>query len=49
MKKIESNSFVRSGSKTFVYDFSVYLKDSNAYGNNYFSKVFEWQGVCREA
>ena len=26
-----------------------YLKDSNAYGNNYFAKYFEWQGVCREA
>ncbi len=25
------------------------MKDSNAYGNNYFAKYFEWQGVCREA
>lgn len=35
--------------QTFVYDFVSYLKDSNAYGNNYFAKYFEWQGVCREA
>ena len=35
--------------KTFIYDFTTYLKDSNAYGNNYFAKVFEWQGFCRES
>ena len=34
--------------KTFTLDFMTSLKDSNAYGNNYFAKYFEWQGVCRE-
>jgi enediyne core biosynthesis thioesterase len=24
------------------------LKDSNAYGNSYFSRYFEWQGILRE-
>jgi len=35
--------------KVFCYDFVTYLKDSNAYGTNYFARYFEWQGVCREA
>lgn len=35
--------------QTYTYDFITYLKDSNAYGNNYFAKYFEWQGICREA
>jgi acyl-CoA thioesterase FadM len=33
---------------TFRYAFDIYLKDSNAYTNTYFSRYFEWQGVCRE-
>lgn len=50
VKKINDYSYVRiDDHKTYVYDFSTFLKDSNAYGNNYFSKVFEWQGACREA
>jgi len=34
--------------KTFHYSIDVCLKDSNAYGNTYFARYFEWQGVCRE-
>ncbi len=34
--------------KTFKNSFEIYLKDSNAYTNTYFSRYFEWQGVCRE-
>ena len=34
--------------RTFVHDIETYLKDSNAYTNIYFSRYFEWQGVCRE-
>ena len=34
--------------KTFLYEFDTYLKDSNAYTNIYFSRYFEWQGICRE-
>lgn len=34
--------------KTFHHTIDVYLKDSNAYGNVYFARYFEWQGVCRE-
>lgn len=37
-----------SAHHTFHHGFDVYLKDSNAYGNTYFSRYFEWQGVCRE-
>jgi acyl-CoA thioesterase FadM len=34
--------------RTFRHSFDIYLKDSNAYTNTYFSRYFEWQGVCRE-
>lgn len=33
---------------TFRHTIELYLKDSNAYGNTYFSRYFEWQGICRE-
>lgn len=32
----------------FYYEFVVTLKDINMYGTVYFSRYFEWQGVCRE-
>lgn len=35
-------------SKTFRHTIDIYLKDTNAYANTYFSRYFEWQGVCRE-
>lgn len=34
--------------KTFTHHINTYLKDSNAYTNIYFSRYFEWQGMCRE-
>lgn len=34
--------------KTFHHSIDICLKDSNAYGNTYFARYFEWQGVCRE-
>lgn len=34
--------------KTFTHTIHTYLKDSNANTNIYFSRYFEWQGVCRE-
>ncbi|AEG93416.1 acyl-CoA thioesterase [Ramlibacter tataouinensis] len=34
--------------RTFRHTIDIYLKDSNAYANTYFSRYFEWQGVCRE-
>jgi enediyne biosynthesis thioesterase len=34
--------------KVFHYRVDICLKDSNAYGNTYFARYFEWQGVCRE-
>jgi enediyne biosynthesis thioesterase len=33
---------------TVFHTLSIYLKDSNAYGNTYFARYFEWQGICRE-
>ena len=39
---------VASPGRTFRHAFDIYLKDSNAYTNTYFSRYFEWQGVCRE-
>ncbi|MDE2213667.1 MAG: acyl-CoA thioesterase, partial [Candidatus Omnitrophica bacterium] len=32
----------------FEYEFIVTLKDINMYGTVYFSRYFEWQGICRE-
>lgn len=34
--------------QTFRHTIEIFLKDSNAYTNTYFSRYFEWQGVCRE-
>lgn len=34
--------------RTFRHEIDIYLKDSNAYANTYFSRYFEWQGICRE-
>jgi hypothetical protein len=34
--------------QTFTHSLTIYLKDSNAYGNTYFARYFEWQGICRE-
>lgn len=34
--------------KTFVFERTVYLTDTNAEGNTYFTKYFEWQGMARE-
>ncbi len=33
---------------TYQQDVNSYLKDSNADGNIYFARYFEWQGMCRE-
>jgi enediyne core biosynthesis thioesterase len=33
---------------TFQHSIDIYLKESNAYGNTYFARYFEWQGICRE-
>jgi len=38
----------RRPQRTFHHQIEIYLKDSNAYANTYFSRHFEWQGVCRE-
>ena len=34
--------------RTFRHEIEIFLKDSNAYANTYFSRYFEWQGICRE-
>ena len=36
-------------SKEFIFEKTIYLSDTNAFGNAYFSKYFEWQGMAREA
>ncbi len=36
-------------SKEFIFEKTVYLSDTNAFGNAYFAKYFEWQGMAREA
>ncbi|MGB1328274.1 MAG: acyl-CoA thioesterase [Porticoccaceae bacterium] len=34
--------------QTYKHELTPFLKDSNAYGNIYFARYFEWQGICRE-
>lgn len=34
--------------KEFILPLKVYLSDTNAFGNVYFAKYFEWQGKARE-
>lgn len=36
-------------SKKFKFQKTVYLADTNAFGNVYFARYFEWQGMAREA
>jgi enediyne core biosynthesis thioesterase len=36
-------------SKEFIFEKTVYLSDTNAFGNAYFAKYVEWQGMTREA
>ena len=33
----------------FLFKLEVFLKDTNLFGNTYFSRYFEWQGMAREA
>lgn len=48
--RAEDIAFPKSNSpKIFEMEFDVYLKDTNAYGNVYFARQFEWQGMMREA
>src|SRR5437762_1629723 len=35
--------------RAFVFLKTVYLSDTNAFGNTYFAKYFEWQGMARES
>src|SRR5436189_1700927 len=35
--------------RAFVFQKTVYLSDTNAFGNTYFAKYFEWQGMVRES
>ena len=45
----EITATIAAGAKqTFTHTLTIYLKDSNAYGNTYFARYFEWQGICRE-
>jgi len=34
--------------KVFIFEKTVYLTDTNAEGNTYFSRYFDWQGMARE-
>lgn len=35
--------------KEFIFEKTVYLTDTNLYGNVYFARYFDWQGMTREA
>lgn len=47
LSKLKSKS-VNLPKLTYRCQLEAYLKDSNAYGNVYFARYFEWQGVVRE-
>lgn len=47
-KKIVHQPAESLAKETFLYTIEIGLKDSNAYGNTYFARYFEWQGICRE-
>ena len=34
--------------KEFSFEKTVYLTDTNLYGNAYFARYFDWQGMARE-
>jgi len=34
--------------KAFSFEKTVYLTDTNLYGNAYFARYFDWQGMARE-
>jgi len=34
--------------KEFIFEKTVYLTDTNLYGNVYFARYFDWQGMARE-
>ncbi|MCM8782027.1 MAG: acyl-CoA thioesterase [Candidatus Omnitrophica bacterium] len=35
--------------KEFIFEKTVYLTDTNLFGNTYFARYFDWQGMAREA
>lgn len=35
--------------KEFIFSKIVYLAETNAFGNVYFSRYFDWQGMARES
>ncbi len=42
-------SLLKQVGKSFVYERTLYLPDTNAEGNAYFARYFDWQGETREA
>lgn len=43
-----SQSSADSGKGRFVFEKTIYLTDTNALGNAYFARYFDWQGMARE-
>jgi len=48
-EKDQVKTLLKRIGKSFIYDRSVYLPDTNAEGNAYFARYFDWQGETREA
>lgn len=46
--KILKNILLDHNKKSFIFEKIVYLCDTNAEGNVYFTKYFDWQGMARE-
>ena len=46
---IEEQQLIKIGKrKKFVVEKTIYLHDTNIFGNAYFSRYFDWQGIARE-
>lgn len=48
-EKDRVKSLLKRVGKSFVYNRNIYLPDTNAEGNAYFARYFDWQGETREA
>jgi YbgC/YbaW family acyl-CoA thioester hydrolase len=48
ISKIEESPHARKTEKKFIFRRRVYLSDTNAQGNVYFARFFDWQGDARE-
>lgn len=47
-EKLTQRGGIKMTKKEFIFEKTIYLADANIYGNVYFSRYFDWQGMARE-